>query len=404
VPRVTFSCGAKGLRYHALVDLGLGSIVGDYEILALLGRGAMGTVYKVRNTISDRIDAMKVLRPEASETEDIALRFAREIKLVACLDHPNIAQLRTAMRVNGQLLMIIEYVEGSALDGRIRRGGLDVRQSLHYTAQVLSALDYAHQQGVVHRDIKPQNILLTTRDVVKLTDFGIASKMGDPRQTAAGTTLGSIYYMSPEQVNAERTDGRSDVYAVGVTLYEMITGRRPIQGPNQFAVMTAHLTRIPTPPIELRPDIHPELSKIILKSLEKDPAARFQTAEEFRQAIVLLASGTAPFERLRHPSSLLPQPTRQAMVPPGSRVTSQTAVETVAQTTAPSATSLARDWDPELIDKIRRELAIYIGPMAKIIVNRAAKKARTVDELCNLAAAEISAESDRRQFMAALPR
>jgi eukaryotic-like serine/threonine-protein kinase len=188
------------------VELGPGSIVGDYQVLALLGRGAMGTVYKVRNAISDRIDAMKVLRPEASETEEIASRFAREIKLVACLEHPNIAQLRTAMRVNGQLLMIMEYVEGSPLDVRMRQGSIDLRRSLDYMMQVLSALDYAHQQGVVHRDIKPQNILITTREVVKLTDFGIASKMGDPRQTAVGTTLGSIFYMSPEQVRAERRE------------------------------------------------------------------------------------------------------------------------------------------------------------------------------------------------------
>ncbi len=385
------------------MEFGPGSIVGDYEVLALLGRGAMGTVYKVRNTISDRIDAMKVLRPEASDTEEIANRFAREIKVVACLEHPNIAQLRTAMRFQDQLIMVMEYVEGSPLDVRMRQGGIDLHRCLDYTMQVLSALDYAHQQGVVHRDIKPQNILLTSRDVLKLTDFGIASKMGDPRQTAVGTTLGSIYYMSPEQVRAERPDGRSDLYAVGITLYELITGQRPIKGPSHFAVMHAHLEAIPTPPIELRPEIHPELSRIILKAIEKDAAARFQTAEEFRQAIDSVQTGTAPFESLRHPNSLRPQSPRPAVFAPGSPYAAQHDVETMVQTPPPSPSVAAKEWDPALIDKVRRELAIYIGPLAKIIVSRAAKKARTLDELFNLAAAEISTESDRRKFMAAFP-
>lgn len=385
------------------MEFGLGSIVGDYEVLALLGRGAMGTVYKVRNTISDRIDAMKVLRPEASETEEIASRFAREIKLVACLDHPHIAQLRTAMRVNDQLLMIMEYVEGSALDVRMRHGAIAIGRCLDYTMQVLSALDYAHQQGVVHRDIKPQNILLNSRDVVKLTDFGIASKMGDPRQTAVGTTLGSIYYMSPEQVKAERPDGRSDIYSVGITLYELVTGQRPIQGASHFVVMNAHLENRPTPPIELKPEIHPELSRIILKSLEKDPAARFQTAEEFRQALDALSNGTAPFEQRRHPGSLMSQPRQPTLVPPGSRVPSETQMETLAHPSPSSGSMPTRDWDPVLIDKVKRELANYIGPLAKIIVSRAAKKARSVDELYNMVAVEISAESDRRKFMATFP-
>jgi serine/threonine-protein kinase len=269
--------------------------------------------------------------------------------------------------------------------------------------QVLAALEYAHQQGVVHRDIKPQNILLTSREVVKLTDFGIASKMGDPRQTAVGTTLGSLYYMSPEQVKAERPDGRSDIYSVGITLYELVTGQRPIQGGSHFALMHAHLDQIPRPPIELSPEIPPEISRIILKSLQKDPASRFQTAEEFRQAIVLLTNGTAPFAGLRHPASLMPAPPRPGTTPPGSRVATQSETETTFQAASPSGSIPAKDWDPALIDKVRKELAIYIGPLAKIIVNRAAKKAKTADELYNLVASEISTESDRRKFMGAFP-
>jgi serine/threonine-protein kinase len=385
------------------VEFGPGSIVGDYEIMALLGRGAMGTVYKVRNTISDRIDAMKILRPEASETEEIASRFAREIKLVASLDHPNIAQLRTAMRIQNQLLMIMEYVEGSPLDERMRQGRIDLRRSLDYIMQVLAALGYAHQQGVVHRDIKPQNILITSRDVVKLTDFGIASKKGDPRQTAVGTTLGTLYYMSPEQVKAEGPDGRSDIYSVGVTLYEMVTGQRPINGDNYYALMHAHLGKIPTPPIELSPDIPRELSGIIMKSLEKDPASRFQTTEEFRQAIVALTSGTVPFEGLGLPASSMTATLGPARLPTRPHATSPSGSDWGFQAGSPSGSIPAKDWDPALIDKIRKELAVYIGPLAKVLVNRAAKKAKTVEDLCNLVASEIPADTDRRKFLAACP-
>lgn len=400
------------MRYDFFVELGPGSIVGDYEILAFLGRGAMGTVYKVRNSISDRIEAMKVLRPEATNAE-IASRFAREIKLVACLEHPNIAQLRTAMRVQDQLVMVMEYVEGAALDVRMRRGRIEWRHSLDYTMQVLSALDYAHQQGVVHRDVKPQNILLTSRDTVKLTDFGIASKMGDPRQTAAGTALGSLYYMSPEQVRAERPDGRSDIYSVGVTLYELVTGERPIQAASQFALLQAHLQQVPRPPIELRADLHPELSRIIMKSVQKDPAARFQTAEEFRRALEALRAVTAPFEHLRHPASFTGPHSHPVPAPPASPYTPQSEIPTSYRPApssfqpsppSPSSGSISlREWDPALIDRLRKELATYIGPLAKIIVSRAAKKAKSVDELYDLVAAEITTEGDRRKFMATFP-
>ncbi len=371
--------------------------------MTLIGRGAMGTVYKVRNTISDRIDAMKVLRPEASETEELASRFVREIKVVASLDHPNIAQLHTAMRVQNQLVMIMEYVEGLPLDARIRQGGIILRRGLDYIGQVLAALGYAHQQGVVHRDIKPQNILVTSRDVVKLTDFGIASKMDDPRQTAVGTTLGSIYYMSPEQVKGERPDGRSDIYSVGVTLYEMLTGQRPIRGDSSYAVMVAHLEKTPAPPIELNPEIPAELSEMVSKSLQKDPASRFQTAEEFRQAIVLLINGIATSAGSGYPAPSMPAPPEPAAAPAGQRTASQTGVETDFPAASPTGSLPAHAWDPALIDKIRKELAVYIGPLAKVIVNRAARKAKTAAELYVLVASEIPAESDRRKFLAACP-
>jgi len=181
----------------------IGQTVGGYQVIALLGRGGMGKVYKVRNVISDRVEAMKVLLDDATAAPDLAERFLREIKVVAALEHPNIASLRTAFKVDDQLIMIMELVEGSSLDEKLRGGRLNALYALECTCQVLAALSYAHRLGVIHRDIKPANILITAGGVVKLTDFGIASKAGDPKLTAPGTALGSLYYMSPEQLKAE---------------------------------------------------------------------------------------------------------------------------------------------------------------------------------------------------------
>ena len=160
-----------------------------------------------------------------------------------------------------------------------------LRQAIAYIDQVLDALDYAHKQHVVHRDIKPANMMVTPAGVVKLMDFGIARAKGDQTLTAVDTTTGSLGYMSPEQVHGKPTDGRSDLYSVGISLYEMVTGERPFKSNSDFAVMLAQVNEQPRPPIELLPALSPELNAIILKAIAKDPAARFQSADEFRQAL-----------------------------------------------------------------------------------------------------------------------
>ncbi|MGH9139538.1 MAG: serine/threonine-protein kinase, partial [Vicinamibacterales bacterium] len=262
--------------------------IGDYEILDEIGRGGMGKVFRVRNVLSDRVDAMKVLLPDLVENQDLAARFLREIKVLAALNHPNIAALRTALTADNQLVMIMEYVEGQTLAQRLRHGPIATGNAIAYLEQVLEALDYAHQQHVVHRDIKPANMMLTPAGIVKLMDFGIARAKGDQTLTAVDTTTGSLGYMSPEQVHGKPTDGRSDLYSVGISLYEMVTGERPFKSNSDFAVMLAQVNEQPRPPIELQPTLSPALNQIILKAIEKDPAARFQTAEEFRQALLTL--------------------------------------------------------------------------------------------------------------------
>src|SRR5690242_19809952 len=210
--------------------MNIGERVGDYEIVEVLGAGGMGQVYKVRNVLSNRIEAMKVLLPNAGGDPEGTARFLREIQVQATLDHPNIACLHTAQMNGDQIVMILEFVEGSTIEKLLEHGTLGVRESVAYTTQVLSALAYAHERGVVHRDIKPANIMRTPQGAIKLLDFGIARMKQDRRLTQTGSTVGSLYYMSPEQIRGAQPDPRSDLYSLGITLYEMVTGRRPFEG------------------------------------------------------------------------------------------------------------------------------------------------------------------------------
>ena len=307
-------------------EFAIGQHIGDYEILSILGVGGMGKVYKVRNVISDRVEAMKILLPDLSSNQSLADRFLREIRLLAALNHPNIAALRTALTHENQLVMVMEFVEGETLANRLARAPLSTAEAVNYADQVLSALSYAHKQSVIHRDIKPANMMLTPEGMVKLMDFGIARSSTDGSLTSTGTTLGSLNYMPPEQVRGEAADARSDIYSFGVSLYEMMTGKLPFRGDSQYSLMTAHLNQEPPAPITLRSDLPPGLNEIILISIAKDPASRFQSADAFRVALksvpvsALPAAGTTvtPTPRPSTGATTLmdtPTPARVATVP-----------------------------------------------------------------------------------------
>jgi serine/threonine protein kinase len=269
----------------------VGDTAGDYQIIGILGTGGMGKVYKARNVISDRVEALKVLLPNLANETELADRFMREIKLLASLNHPNIAALHTALRLENQLLMVMEFVEGRTLEDRLKDGPLPAGEAAAYICQALSALGYAHERGVVHRDIKPANMMVTADGQLKLMDFGIAKAVADRRLTMTGTTLGSLYYMSPEQVKGSSDlDGRSDIYSVGVSLYELVTGTRPFKGDSDYSIMVAHLEQLPVPPIQIDPSLPPALNEIILTAIQKDRENRFQTAQAFRSALETVAT------------------------------------------------------------------------------------------------------------------
>ncbi|MEQ1884447.1 MAG: serine/threonine-protein kinase [Bryobacteraceae bacterium] len=271
----------------------VGDRIGDYEVVKVIGAGGMGQVYQVRNTLSERVEAMKVALSNLEGNQEALARFQREIKLQAALDHPNIAKLYTAMSYGNQLLMFMEFVTGDSLSKMAENGPLPVKSVIDWAMQALDALSYAHGKGVVHRDIKPANIMVTHEGVVKLMDFGIARAKSDRKLTQTGSAVGSLFYMSPEQIKGTEPDPRSDLYSFGITLYELVTGKRPFAGNSDFQIMSAHLQESPAPPIDVVPGVPSDLSEIILMAIAKDPESRFQSAQAFRAALANVELGSA---------------------------------------------------------------------------------------------------------------
>jgi serine/threonine protein kinase len=280
------------------MNLEVGTQLGEYRILSRIGRGAYGVVFEAEHSITRRIDAVKLMLDAGASSTDEEQRFLREIQAQASLQHPNIATVYGAFRTPWGLALAMELVRGKSLRNVLQGAPLPPAAAAAYILPVLEGLSRAESLGIVHRDIKPDNILITADGTVKLTDFGLAQVANSARITTSGENLGTPCYMSPEQViGSEPADARTDVYSTGVVLYEAVTGRPPFMGSNGFAVMMAHQSTLPVPPIELQPSVGAELNRVILKALEKLPDRRFQNAAEFRAALeqaVMPAAVAAP--------------------------------------------------------------------------------------------------------------
>jgi tRNA A-37 threonylcarbamoyl transferase component Bud32 len=298
---------AVGAEQTDTADPLIGTLIGErYRVLAPLGRGGMGAVYRVEHVMMKKELALKLLHPELGRLDEVAKRFEREAEAAARLDHSNIITVTDFGRTtDGQLFLAMELLNGPSLAEVIRPDGKEGRplgtaRSLYIVRQVLRALEHAHQSGIVHRDLKPENIILVDRpadqqkDIVKLLDFGIARMtMGSAGEassqplTQAGVVFGTPEYLSPEQAMGEEADGRADLYAAGVMLYEMLTGRRPFEAASKVEVLSMHLTREPAPMHKVAPeaDVPPPLERVVQKAMAKKRAERFANALEFLQAI-----------------------------------------------------------------------------------------------------------------------
>jgi Protein kinase domain len=264
----------------------IGTSVEHYQIVERLGQGGMGAVYRATDTLLEREVALKLLRPEYAADPQFAERFRAEAVTLAKLSHPNIATLYGFVRDSTQLCMVMELATGETLTSVLKRtGAMSWERAILLTGQMLDALQYAHERGVVHRDIKPSNLMVGQDDHLKLMDFGIARLMGTTRVTQMGFTVGTLEYMAPEQIRGEDVDGRADIYATGVVLYEMVTGQLPFKSSREQALMFAHLQQEVVPPRTYRPNLPWHLSDVIVRALAKAPGDRFASAREFSDAL-----------------------------------------------------------------------------------------------------------------------
>ncbi|MCA9678588.1 MAG: protein kinase, partial [Myxococcales bacterium] len=287
----------------AAPDLSGREIAGRYRILAKLGEGGMGAVYRGEQISLKRKCAIKLLRPELSADPGLVRRFNAEAELVAKLSHPNTVNIYDfGQDADGTLFIAMEYLEGRSLRQAIMtEGPLPPSRALHVAAQIAASLGDAHAHGIVHRDLKPDNVMLTARgrehDVVRVLDFGIAKVRDEQNKvtvnpmTQAGDLVGTPQYMAPEQIRGEHVDGRTDVYALGAIVYEMITGRLPFEGPSLMAILSRHLMDPPVPPTQRRPDlaIPPVIDALVMELLAKAPDARPASMEVVTERLAHVA-------------------------------------------------------------------------------------------------------------------
>ncbi len=355
--------------------------IGKYVIQSVLGKGAMGVVYKAFDPHIERVVAIKTVRKDLVDPDlavQVMARFQNEAKAAGRLLHPNIVSVYEYAEDEINAFIAMEYVEGTGLREYLnRKASFDLGQIVAIVSQLLLALDFAHERGVVHRDVKPANLILTSGGTLKVADFGIA-RIDTSNLTNAGMVMGTPSYMSPEQCQGKEVDRRSDVFSTGVVLYELLTGEKPFSGSIE-AIAFKICYEEPRPPSEIsKLVLSPALDAIVATALAKDLGTRFQNAKAFNRALRLALDPEISIKREAQDATEI----------------NLAAVKLQAQA--------APVWDDTTLHTIERQLADLVGPMARVMVKKAAAKSRDTAELYTLLAESISDPEVRKKFVAGM--
>lgn len=357
-----------------------GSRFGGFEILELLGAGGMGRVFRARDLALDRVVALKVLARELAHDEAFVQRFQREARAVARLNHPNIVQIYGVGSVDGIHYLSMEYLDGRSLGHYLKSGHWPEREAVLIVRQVCQALRVAHAAGLVHRDIKPDNLILTRGGEIKVVDLGIAKRVDDDQSmTQSGAAVGTPHYIAPEQVQGWRDiDGRADIYSLGATLYHLVTGHTPFKGTSGAHVMSLHLVSPLPDPRDLEPGLSEDL-----------PSAAPDDGEAARGAL-----SRRPDAR---PRPLQPPDGRRARAAQAERDGDRAALRGGRRPGLPGPTPTG--FAPGVLTAVEKSLAEEIGPLAKVIVRQAARSATTLEALCAALAEQVAPGAARDAFL-----